>query len=171
MAIAVPALTSAAATRQTNRCQPQVTRGTGHDASGAPTDLWTYWHGAILHTPWAGRQVAVTVQWGKHGSLPLGVRVDQLPRGKTLNAFYAYHWLGLPDMLLGRLSRPGPLGFFRRYRRYREFDRPIRLGERLDAIVVAQEPDAVLAAVFGRPYSEKPDWPWRPSLADVKDPT
>ena len=142
-----------------------------HDPSGAPTDLWTYWHGAIVHTPWPGRQPAVTVQWGKHGSLPLGARVDQLPRGRTLNAFYAYHWLGLPDMLLGRLTRPGPLGFFGSFRRYREFDRPMLLGDRLDAIVVAQEPEGALAAVFGRPYSHKPVWPWRPDLSEVKAPT
>ena len=143
----------------------------GHDASGAPTDLWTYWHGAILHTPWRGRQVVVTVQWGKHGSLPLGVREDQLPRGRTVNAFYAYHWIGLPDLWLSRLARRGPLGFFAGYRDYRRLDVPLLLGDRIDAVVVAREPDQILAAVFGRPYSEKPDWPWRPELTEVKDAT
>jgi hypothetical protein len=111
-----------------------------HDASGAPPTSWTYWHGAILHTPWAGRQVAVTVQWGKHGSLPLGAASTSCRAGKTLNAFYAYHWLGPAGHALGRLTRPGPLGFFRSYRRYREFDQPIHLGEHLDAIVVARSP-------------------------------
>jgi len=39
-----------------------------------PTDLWTYWHGDILHTPWVDKgDPAVSVQWGKHGDLPYGV--------------------------------------------------------------------------------------------------
>src|SRR5206468_12440129 len=42
----------------------------GYDSSHVPTDLWTYWHGRILHTPWPRSQVRIDVQWGKHGSLP-----------------------------------------------------------------------------------------------------
>src|SRR5579872_2144583 len=40
----------------------------GYDtATREPTDLWTYWHGTILHTPWRGKgQPATDVQWGKH---------------------------------------------------------------------------------------------------------
>ena len=72
----------------------------GYDESGAPTDMWTYWHGTILHADWRGRGTpAVDVQWGKHGSLPHGIIESDLPRFRTLNAFYAYHILGLPDML------------------------------------------------------------------------
>src|SRR5262245_21656241 len=46
----------------------------GYDTSGAPTDIWTFWHGTILHTPWKDRgSVAIDVQWGKHGSMPRGL--------------------------------------------------------------------------------------------------
>src|SRR5919108_4353763 len=24
----------------------------GYDSSAAPTDIWTFWHGTVLHTPW-----------------------------------------------------------------------------------------------------------------------
>ena len=53
----------------------------GYDASGAPTDIWTYWHGKILHADWRGRGTpAVDVQWGKHGLLPRGIIESDLPR-------------------------------------------------------------------------------------------
>src|SRR5512138_2836955 len=45
----------------------------GYNATNAPTDVWTYWHGMILHTNWPESQVAIDVQWGKHGSLPRGI--------------------------------------------------------------------------------------------------
>jgi hypothetical protein len=37
--------------------------------------------------------VAIDVQWGKHGSLPRGARVDALPWDRTLNTFYAFTFL------------------------------------------------------------------------------
>jgi hypothetical protein len=130
------------------------------DPSGAPTDLWTYWHGKILHADWRGRGTpAVDVQWGKHGLLPHGIIESDLPRLRTLNAFYAYHQLGLPDILLGRITRPGPSGFFHSYGRYREFTHVIALADSLDVVVRTAQPADVLAAVFGRPYSTKPLWP------------
>lgn len=133
----------------------------GYDATGAPTDLWTYWHGTILHADWRGKgQVLVDVQWGKHGSLPRGVLPQTLPPGKTLNAFYALMLLGIPDILLGDLTRPGPLCFCHGYARYRDFSRPLPLAPRLNAVVRTENPDAVLRAVFGERYSRKPFWPW-----------
>src|SRR5438105_3437327 len=69
----------------------------GFDQTGAPTELWTYWHGTILHTPWSKRQVAIDVQWGKHGSLPHGVLLGDLPRYQTLNSFYAIQTLLVAD--------------------------------------------------------------------------
>src|ERR1043166_9379870 len=37
--------------------------------TGAATDVWTYWHGSILHAPWSHPgPIPVNVQWGKHGS-------------------------------------------------------------------------------------------------------
>ena len=27
----------------------------GYDTTGAPTDLWTYWHGKVLHADWRNR--------------------------------------------------------------------------------------------------------------------
>jgi hypothetical protein len=132
----------------------------GYDSSGAPTDLWTYWHGKVLHADWRGRGTpAVDVQWGKHGLLPRGVIESDLPRLRTLNSFYAFHQLGVADILLGRVTRPGPSGFFHSYRRYRDFTRVMRLGDVVDVVVLSAEPAATLAAVFGTPYSEKPPWP------------
>lgn len=132
----------------------------GYDSSGAPTDLWTYWHGKVLHTDWRGRGTpAIDVQWGKHGSLPHGIVESDLPRFRTLNAFYAYHFLLLPDIWLGRLTRPGPSGFFHSYGRYRDFSRVQLLGDSLTAVVRTEDPREALATVFGKPYSRKAAWP------------
>lgn len=130
----------------------------GYDSTSAPIQVWTYWHGAILHTPWPKAQVAIDVQWGKHGSLPRGIRETDLPPLRTLNFFYASTIFLLPDILLGDITRKGPLGFFHSYKRYRDFSRPILLAERLDAVVRTADPDKVLRAVFGK-YSHKPAWP------------
>lgn len=132
----------------------------GYDASGAPTDLWTYWHGTILHADWRGRGTpAVDVQWGKHGSLPHGIIESDLPRLRTLNTFYALHFIGLPDILLGRLSRPGPSGFFHSYARYRDFSRLVTLGDSLDVVLRTEDARESLAAVFGSRFSDKTPWP------------
>lgn len=132
----------------------------GYDPSGAPTDLWTFWHGKILHADWRERGTpAVDVQWGKHGSLPHGTIESDLPRFRTLNAFYAFHIVGLPDILLGRLTRPGPSGFFHSYARYRDYSRTVLLGSSLDVIVRTAHPQETMAAVFGRNYSKKQAWP------------
>jgi len=49
----------------------------GYDITRVPTDSWTYCHGKILHAAWRDRsQVAIDVQWGKHGSLPHGIARD-----------------------------------------------------------------------------------------------
>jgi hypothetical protein len=135
----------------------------GYDESGAPTDIWTYWHGQILHADWRDRGTpAIDVQWGKHGSLPHGVIESDLPRLRTLNAFYALHFLGLPDILLGKITRPGPSGFFHSYDRYRDFSRVLALGDSLDVVVRTADPREALAAVFGKPYSNKMPWPKEP---------
>lgn len=132
----------------------------GYDTTGAPTDIWTYWHGDILHADWHGRGTpGIDVQWGKHGSLPRGVIESDLPRLRTLNIFYALHFIGLPDILLGKLTRPGPTGFFHSYARYRDFSRSFRLGDSLDVVVRVADPTDALASVFGRPYSKKKPWP------------
>jgi hypothetical protein len=132
----------------------------GFDVSGAPTDIWTYWHGTVLHTDWRGRGTpAVDVQWGKHGLLPRGIIESDLPRFRTLNAFYAYHQIGVLDILLGRITRPGPSGFFRSYGRYRDFSRVLRLSDSLDVVVRSEQPSDALSAVFGTPYSDKHPWP------------
>jgi hypothetical protein len=132
----------------------------GYDPSGAPTDLWTYWHGKVLHADWRGRDTpAVDVQWGKHGLLPRGVVESDLPRFQTLNAFYAFHQLGIFDILLGRFTRRGPSGFFHSYGRYRDFTHVLRSGDAIDVVVRSDDPSATLAAVFGTPYSRKPLWP------------
>jgi hypothetical protein len=135
----------------------------GYDQSGAPTDIWTYWHGQILHADWRDRGTpAIDVQWGKHGSLPRGVIESDLPRLRTLNAFYAFHILGLPDIWLGKITRPGPSGFFHSYDRYRDFSRVLPLGDLLDVVVRTADPREALTAVFGKPYSNKSPWPKEP---------
>jgi hypothetical protein len=132
----------------------------GYDTTLAPTDIWTFWHGTMLHTDWHDRgQVAIDVQWGKHGSLPHGIIESDLPRLKKLNLFYAFTWIGLPDIWLGDLTRPGPLCFCHGYARYRDFSRTLMLGDRIDAVVHAENATQALAAVFGRPYSRKNPWP------------
>lgn len=132
----------------------------GFDSTRAPTHVWTYWHGTLLGTDWRQRgQVAIDVQWGKHGSLPHGLKESDLPGLKKLNGFYAFTWLGLPDMWLGNLTRRGPWCFCHGYGRYREFSRPMALSGKLDAVIRANDAREGLAAVFGKPYSQKTPWP------------
>jgi hypothetical protein len=132
----------------------------GYDSTQAPTDLWTYWHGTLLHADWRERgQVAVDVQWGKHGSLPHGLIESDLPSIKKLNDFYALTWLSLPDIWLGNLTRRGPWCFCHGYSRYRDFSKQLPLGNRIDAVVRAEDAREALGAVFGRPYSRKTPWP------------
>jgi len=132
----------------------------GYDSTYAPTDVWTYWHGKILHAVWPKAQVVIDVQWGKHGSLPRNVRQSDLPRTRSLNFFYAATIFGVPDILLGDLVRKGPLCFCHGYRRYRQFTRPVVLAERLDVIVRTEDPKPTLHEVFGMNYSNKHLWPW-----------
>ncbi|MGH7719049.1 MAG: hypothetical protein ACREON_09435 [Gemmatimonadaceae bacterium] len=130
----------------------------GYDSTHAPSDLWTYWHGTLLHADWRGKgQVLVDVQWGKHGALPRGTPPGDLPPLRSLRAFYALSWV-LPDLWLGSFSRPGPLCFCHTFSRYKQFTRPLLLGPRLDAIVRSSRPHTVLERVFGR-YSRKVEWP------------
>jgi hypothetical protein len=131
----------------------------GYDSTYAPTDVWTYWHGRILHTTWPRSRVAIDVQWGKHGSLPRNVRESDLPRSRSLNFFYAMTIFGEPDILLGDLTRKGPLCFCHGYGRYRQFTRQLLLTDKLDAIVRTEDPKPVLTEVFGRKYSDKHAWP------------
>ena len=132
----------------------------GYNSTGAPTDLWTSWHGTILHTPWADRgPPVIEVQWGKHGSLPAGLVESDLPSLKKLNDFYAMHILGIWDIWLGLLTRPGPACFCHSYGRYRAFSNPLRLTDRIDVVARAVDATQTLTAVFGRPYSRKRAWP------------
>ncbi len=131
----------------------------GYDSSKAPTDVWTYWHGTILHTPWPKTQVTIDVQWGKHGSLPGGIRESSLPKSKTLNFFYdAATTFFVPDQLLGRITRKGEVFFPHGYKRYRDFSKVMPLSDKLDVVTMSETPDSVLQAFFGK-YSHKPNWP------------
>lgn len=135
----------------------------GFDSSRAPTDIWTYWHGTLLHADWRQRgQVAIDVQWGKHGSLPHGLIESDLPSIKKLNDFYALTWLSLPDIWLGNLTRRGPWCFCHGYARYRDFSRQLPLSQRLDLVVKAEDAREALGEVFGKPYSRKTPWPDAP---------
>src|SRR4051812_19485505 len=124
------------------------------------TDIWTYWHGKILHTDWRGHgSPAVNVQWGKHGSLPRGVVESDLPSTRKMNVFYAFTWITLPDIWIGQLTRRGPWCFCHGYARYRDFSRVTPIADSLNAIVKTEDPTAALIAIFGKPYSKKQAWP------------
>ncbi len=131
----------------------------GYDSTGAATDLWTYWHGTVLHADWREKgQVLVDVQWGKHGSLPHGTIPETLPPERPLLLFYAMTW-ALPDFWAGNLSRKGPWCFCHGFERYREFTKELPLAGRIDVVARTDEPEAVLRAVFGQKYSRKQAWP------------
>ena|SRR5215216_1059918 len=132
----------------------------GYDSTSAPTDVWTYWHGKVLHADWRDRgTVTIDVQWGKHGSIPRGIVSEDEMWPRTLSNFWVSAWIGLPDIWLGRITRRGPLCFCHGYRRYVTFDRPVFTGELIDAVVRTEDPDPVLSAFFGVPYSKKMPWP------------
>ncbi|HVE77543.1 MAG TPA: hypothetical protein VNA89_01715 [Gemmatimonadaceae bacterium] len=131
----------------------------GYDSAGRPTELWTYWHGTLLHTDWRDRgPVMVDVQWGKHGSLPRRAVLADLPFPKKMPFFWLAGFV-VPDLALGRIFRKGPWCFCHGYGRYRRFTRPLTVGDRLDAVVRLEDPHPALRAVFGHPYSEKEPWP------------
>lgn len=132
----------------------------GYDSTRAPTDVWTYWHGKVLHADWRNRgTVLIDVQWGKHGSIPRGL-IDEDPMWpRTLSSFWVSSWIGLPDIWLGRITRRGPMCFCHGFARYRTFDRPVMTVSKIDVVARTDDPDPVLGAVFGRPYSRKPPWP------------
>ena len=132
----------------------------GYDSSRRPTHVWSYWHGVVLSTDWRGKgQVAINVQWGKHGSMPRGMIESDLPLELNLPSFFVYTWLGIPDLLLGKLVRKGPSCFCHGYGRYREFTRPLATENRLNAIARTTDAHEILEHVFGTPYSRKPPWP------------
>ena len=131
----------------------------GYDSTGAPVDLWTYWHGDVLHVSWPKRQVLVDVQWGKHGSLPRGTSPGSLPARYSLESFYLLSWAGILDLWLGRLSRRGPMCFCGTYARFLAFTTPLGLSDRLDVVARAEDPSDVLRSVFGENYSRKRHWP------------
>jgi hypothetical protein len=131
----------------------------GYDDTHQPTDLWTFWHGKILHTDWRNRgTVLVDAQWGKHGSLPRGVARGSLPALQSLPSFYLTSWLGIWDIALGKATRPGPWCFCRGYARYLEFTRALVLGERVDVVARTDSPSPLLKSVFGK-FSNKHTWP------------
>ena len=134
----------------------------GYDSlTNEPTDLWTYWHHAVLHADWRSHgDPAIDVQWGKHGSLPHQVIESDLPRLRTLNFYYASEFLLLPDTWLSKIAHGGPWGFFHGYGRYRAFIDARPLSDRLDLIVRTEDPRDALKAVFGPKYSNKLHWPW-----------
>jgi len=145
------------------RASDQEVLWVGYDSTGAPTDLWTYWHGVILHADWRGKgQLVANVQWGKHGTLPRWVDEQDLPALQSLTSFYLITWF-VPDLWLGSLVREGPWCFCFGPGRYRQFTRPLVLGNQLDVIVRTANPDRALSAVFGEDYSRKPEWPDPPS--------
>jgi hypothetical protein len=66
---------------------------------------------------------------------------------------------GEPDILLGDLTRKGPLCFCHGYGRYRQFTRPLVVSGRIDAVVRTEDASEILKEVFGSKYSNKHRWP------------
>jgi hypothetical protein len=134
----------------------------GYDPeTSAPTDLWTYWHGTVLHTDWRDRgHPAVDVQWGKHGTLPRGVIESDLPHATSLNMMYALEFVLLPDVALGKLVHGGPWGFFHGYSRYRDFSRVTPLRDQLTAVIASDAPTKPLRELLGSRFSNKVPWPY-----------
>jgi hypothetical protein len=84
---------------------------------------------------------------------------SQLPRFKTLNSFFLFTWIGLPDIWLGNLTRRGPWCYCHGYGRYRDFSKLLSLSNRIDVVVKTENPNPVLGAVFGGRFSKKRVWP------------
>jgi hypothetical protein len=132
----------------------------GFDSTSAPNEIWTFWHGDILHADWRDRgRVEIDVQWGKHGSMPRGIVESDLPGIRKLNGFYFFSWLGLPDIWLGNLTRRGPWCFCGGYGRYRDYSKLVPLNDRIDVVVRAEDAGPALREVFGKSYSKKKRWP------------
>ena len=132
----------------------------GYDSTQVPVDVWTYWHGYVLHARWPKQQVTIDVQWGKHGSIPRGA-APSLPFFQSLRFFHFFTY-ALPDYWLGNITRKGPWCFCHGFNRYTQFTRPLPLAPHLTAVVRTARPERVLIAVFGTSYSQKPLWPWGP---------
>ena len=78
---------------------------------------------------------------------------------------------GEPDILLGDITRKGPLCFCHGYTRYRQFNRLVLLGNRIDAVTRTEDPRPVLLEVFGSKYSNKHNWPADTDPQSTKSPT
>jgi hypothetical protein len=72
--------------------------------------------------------------------MPRGIVDDAAMWPRTLQSFWVSSWITLPDIWLGRLSRPGPMCFCHGYRRFLTFDRQIVTATRID-VVVTEDPD------------------------------
>ena len=132
----------------------------GYDSTRAPTDIWTFWHGTVL----ARRLARPRPGRDRHpvGQARIASSSDDRERSawiKKLNLFYAFTWIGLPDIWLGDLTRRGPWCFCHGYARYRDYSRLLPLADRVDVVVRAEDATDALVAVFGRPYSKKRPWP------------
>jgi hypothetical protein len=91
--------------------------------------------------------------------MPRGIANEDPIWPRTLSDFWVSSWIGMPDIWLGRITRRGPMCFCHGFARYRTFDRPLMTVGKIDVIVRTEDPDPVLGAVFGRPYSQKTPWP------------
>ena len=140
-------------------------------ASGAVTQVFTYFHGQILQPEAAVRDANahdgrpwVGVEWGKHGSLPWGAAGQA---GGTPNATLRKNWARLHTDGTRRpdhpLARGWPDRFEGSWDAYRAFTVPVDPVEQLASkqmILVSRWANAVLDQHF-LPYnfSAKPEWP------------
>ena len=131
----------------------------GYDSTLAPTEVWTYWHGTILHTPVAeesGRDKRAVGQ-ARVIAARSGSRQTCRPFGRSTSSMRQRSF-SYPTFCSATPCERVRFGFFHSYKRYRDFTRPMLLAERLDAVVRTDDPDTVLRAFFGK-YSRKPAWP------------
>jgi hypothetical protein len=102
----------------------------------------------------------IDVQWGKHGSLPRGVhRERSAAPEESQQLLRASRGSGCQISGWATSHGAGRFCFCHGYARYRDFSKPLFLSGRLDAVVRTEDAREALGAVFGKPYSKKPNWP------------
>jgi len=148
--------------------------------SGRVTGVYTYFHRAVLSTTQAvidanqhNRRAKISIQWGQHGSLPIGFEnitpVAVYPitgikkKLRTLQARYNQAIIGRknPDHPLGKSWPEKFKGTYKDYTTYtKELDiRPILRKKKM--IIISKWPNAVIDYYFLHyNFFPKKEWPW-----------
>ncbi|MGE3309619.1 MAG: Ca2+-dependent phosphoinositide-specific phospholipase C [Limisphaerales bacterium] len=137
-------------------------------ATGRNVAVHTYFHSRILSRPLEGEAPRVAVEWGKHGSIPVGSdgRLSEIP--PTLRS----HWSRLNSSGRRLADHALGVGWPRRFEGdftdYLRFEVPVALRERIEAgprprIVRSRWPNAVLnQEILPYNFAAKQSWPTAP---------